>query len=358
MVVCAAILVGILLASAAFGSGVQTTEPAAETVKPVTLKVAHASPSPQHMAFWVAKAEGYFADERITVENVDLGGGPMVLQALVSGRVDVALFSIATAIQGWSLGKPVIVVAALGNRALQIPLVSTAWLRAKGYDPAQFTKLPVGERVKALKGARWPTTGAAGLNDSKVRVLAKLGGLDPDRDLQIIPFNNAGATVAALFKRGTFDVVFVEPPRDLELVDGGFAVRLLDTGNPDEVPEVGRALQSQVITEARWAEKNQPVVKRFVSAIARASAFIHSAKSERIAEGLHKEFPELSTPYLIQLVQAIIDIVPRDARLPNDVLEINIDLAMSGAANQRRPKVADIYTERYLPTSQERDVVP
>jgi ABC-type nitrate/sulfonate/bicarbonate transport system substrate-binding protein len=271
--------------------------------------VGHASLNPQHLAFWVAMAEGYFGDAGLSIENVGLNGGPTVIQGLTTNRVNFGLISLPTVVQGWALGKKLVVVAGLSDRALQVPMISTKYIEAHGLDQSAFARLPLDRRLAVLKGSKWPSTGA-GLTENKLRKIAEVAKLDPDRDLEIISFDGSPAAASSLLRRGR---------------DGA---PLLQSADLSKIPQVGLALQSQVMVDRTWADAHPGVVRRFVQAIVRGSRFIVDTPPEKVASDLKREFPELSLEDLASLDESIKGAIPPDAKLSKSVLEMNIDFSL------------------------------
>lgn len=308
--------------------------------------VAAAAPSPTHVGFWLAKVNGYFEDEGLDVEVISTQGAAAVVQAFQAGKIQLGLLSPSTAMQTFKRGKALQVIAGLSDAAFDQPLVSTEFLRERGIDPAAFAGLPLDQRLAALRGSRWTVSGSGNLLDTKIRLIAKNANLNPDRDFKIQVVGETSVADSELLKQGKSDAAFFDLPEAADFKERGVAVPLLNEG---DLPVIQKALLTQVVIDAEWAEEHQQAARGIAAAVARANREFDTEDVKTVATALHKEFSELPVDEIVRQLEAIRPIVPADSRIPKAIIESNIELALAQGAIKERPTADDVYTERYLP---------
>lgn len=109
----------------------------------------------------IAQEKGYYKDQGLDVELVPFGSGPVLMQALVSGKLDAAQVGFAPVYVWAARGAPVRVVAKAANADLSILVKSDSDIRGPGDLK--------GKRVGVLPPGSVPETLFSGL------VLPKFG---------------------------------------------------------------------------------------------------------------------------------------------------------------------------------------
>lgn len=145
-------------------------------------------------------ARGFFKQEGIEVNVVATERAPNI-DALLSRAADIVLTPPDQAMRVQIKSQPVRLIAGLVNKYASHIVIKTAVLKERGISENS----PVTEKVAAMKGLRLATTGAGGAPDSLFRYLFAEHGINPDRDVQLVPVRGGGAAMLAALKQGAVD---------------------------------------------------------------------------------------------------------------------------------------------------------
>jgi NitT/TauT family transport system substrate-binding protein len=170
------LLVG-LLSVLACGGG-PSTAPTTSALTP--LQVGYASTSATQASAWVAKEKGIFAKNGLDVTLQSIAGGSSPTAALLSGNLDALQISVE-AISARLEGGDIVYVAA----PVSAPLF---W----------FVSLPSITDASQLKGSKVAVTGIGTATYYAAVVALRHFGLDPFKDVTLVPVNNVPAIFAAL----------------------------------------------------------------------------------------------------------------------------------------------------------------
>jgi NitT/TauT family transport system substrate-binding protein len=146
---------------------------------------------------FVAKSKGFFQQQGLQVEIVDFAdGSPM--EAFASGNLDIALLGIAPSAiwQGQGVGLKVVAAANGGGHVL-------------------LTRTDTGiNTIHDLKGRKVATPKPGTVTDTLFRahIVKEIAGLDPEKDIQIVPNVAPGDMPTALFVSREVDAVITWEP--------------------------------------------------------------------------------------------------------------------------------------------------
>jgi len=188
----------------------------------------------------LALKRGIFRDEGLDVELIRMNANVSVT-ALSTGDIDYTMV-FASVVRGALRGMPMRVVASYMDS-------STHLLIAR----------PEYKTIRDLRGKTLAVSTFGATSDVAARMMMKQGGLDPEKELKIIPLGGERSRYAAL-KEGIVDVAVLSPPTDTEAQRSGLRVlsrffehfKLPFTGvgtnlkklkeKPDEVKRMARAM--------------------------------------------------------------------------------------------------------------------
>lgn len=198
------------------------------------------------LPLWVAQKRGFFKQEGLEAEiirtNANVG-----LAALLSGNIDyVTLFSsvVRAAIQG----VPARVVSATVDKPNQT-IISRAGFKT----------------VKDLKGKRVAIGSYGDQTDLVTRMIFKHFGMDPDKDLTVIPAGDQRSRLAML--QSSLVEGAVVDPYGLEKLGFNIAARAYELFT---FPSSGLGVNLRKIKE------NPDVIKRTIKAVIRAARYIRT----------------------------------------------------------------------------------
>ncbi|MEX0802306.1 MAG: ABC transporter substrate-binding protein [Candidatus Binatia bacterium] len=234
-------------------------------------KIAFSIPSRSIAAIdlYVAKERGFFRDEGLDVEIVQIRGNVAVAAAL-SGQVQ-ATNGIGTVIRAMSRSE-------IPMKVLTVSLVRNLfWLVAR----------PGLKSISQLKGKILGTTTFGGSQHTAATRLIRKGGLDPDKDLTVVVGGDVPAQLQSLVT-GAIDVAALSPPTVI-LARDKFNMNILGSAMDDFANlQNGTAVTEQFLREQR------PLLKRILRARAKANRYFFENErgaSEVLAKYQNVEFP-------------------------------------------------------------------
>jgi len=203
----------------------------------------------------LASKRGFFRDEGLDLELIRMNAN-VSITALSTGDIDYTMV-FASVVRGALRGLPMKVVASFMDS-------STHLLIAR----------PEYKSIRDLKGKTLAVSTFGATSDVAARMMIKQGGVDPERELKIIPLGAERARYAAL-REGIVDVAVLSPPTDTDAQRQGY--RILSRFHEHfKLPFTGLGLSSKKLKE------KPDEVKRMVKALLRANRFVRSNREGTI----------------------------------------------------------------------------
>ncbi len=149
-------------------------------------------PSTHQVAEMIAMEKGWWEDDlkEFGVEEVDdkvFPCGPPEMQAMLGGSIDAAYVGVAPAITAIGQGLDAKIVASVNTQGSAIVLIPKI---AERYEDPQ-----------SLKGLKIATFLPGSVQDTLLRTWLKENGINPDKDLDIVPMGPGDAITAIESKR-------------------------------------------------------------------------------------------------------------------------------------------------------------
>lgn len=288
-----AVLAALAVTALSACGGGDSTDPAASgsgaATAPADITFAIASavigPKEEVAMYAVAQELGYFKDEQLTVKTINTDGSIAAVQAVGQGQADVTAADTGSILAAVSKNVPVTTVGGLvQNWPWQIATKPGSPLTS----PADFKGKKIG--VISLASGSAPFA----------RAFVKAGGLDPEKDVQLLPVG-VGAQAAAALTGGDVDALALYSQAYTVIENSGTQLAYID--NPDVFTGI-RSLSFAVTSKRLQAEKG--VYERFLRAAYKAMLF--SAQN-----------PEAAMKIGYKVYPAILAGDSADKRLANDV---------------------------------------
>ncbi len=219
---------------------------AAASVTPprVALKVNWTALTGANSGLWTAFEAGYFKDENLDVELVNIPSSSRSIAALLAKEVQFGYVDGSNAVQAIAQGASVKLFQSVTNHLVFSIMVSPA------------IKTPAD-----MKGKRLGITTPGSSTHTAALQALKIWGLS-DRDVTLVPLTEVPNILAALLA-GAIDAGSVSPPTNSRAKKAGFAELInLAVDGPD-YPSVAIASTTEYIAA------NPDVVRRFIRAYAR-----------------------------------------------------------------------------------------
>lgn len=203
----------------------------------------------------LASKRGFFRDEGLDVEIIRMNAN-VSITALSTGNIDYTMI-FASVVRGALRGMPMKVVSSYMDS-------STHLLIAR----------PEYKSLKDLKGKTLAVSTFGATSDVAARMMFKQGGVDPERELKIIPLGAERSRYTAL-REGIVDVAVLSPPADSEATRLGFNV-LSRFFEHFKLPFTGLGVNTKKLKE------KPDEVKRMIKAALRANRFVRQNREGTI----------------------------------------------------------------------------
>jgi ABC-type nitrate/sulfonate/bicarbonate transport system substrate-binding protein len=254
---------------------------------------------------WAAWRKGYFEREGLDVEVVVMRGTAPAVQALIANSISAGLLANDGPITAVEQGMDIAMVAS-GSKLTHM--------------------LIGGKNYRTWEDLRGATIGSSTLTSGTAFVLRRalrIKGLEYPRDYQLLAVGGTGPSFAAL-SAGQIAAALQAVPYAFQAQDAGFNVigRIADI--------LPNYLLSAYSIRRSWAEKNRPLVVRFLKAVVRAKKWFEQDR-KAVVEFLAKEF---------QLSPAMAE-RGLEYYLAHQAWHADLDIEMDGLKT-----VADIYAEQ------------
>jgi NitT/TauT family transport system substrate-binding protein len=195
----------------------------------------------------VGYKRGFFRDEGLDVELIRMNANISVT-ALSTGDIDYTMI-FASVVRGAMRGLPMKVEASFMDS-------STHMLIAR----------PEYKSIRDLKGKTLGVSTYGATSDVAARMMMKHGGVDPERELKIVPLGAERARFGAL-REGIVDVAVLSPPADSEANRYGFHVL-------SRFYEIFKMPFTGLGTHLKKLKEKPDEVKRMLRAMIRTNRFI------------------------------------------------------------------------------------
>jgi NitT/TauT family transport system substrate-binding protein len=262
-------LAATMLALAGFS--IATGHPAAaEDLQKVT--IAFAGKGLSFMIQYIAIGGGFYKQEGLDPESVDVASGTRQAAAVMGGSAEITQVGFAHTMHAVGRGGDLVGICTAFD-AYPIALVlSNDAIKRLGITEA----MSLDEKIKRMHGVRIGITSPGSSTDEFMRTILLVRGMDPTRDLKLQPIGIGAPMVAAMQQGSTDGFAFMSPFTDIAVSRGlGQVIADPMTGT---VPEY-RDVPYQVITTSRATlESKRPLLLHVVRAMTRAMKFAHENK--------------------------------------------------------------------------------
>jgi NitT/TauT family transport system substrate-binding protein len=234
-----------------------------------------------------AIAMKYFEAEGVHVEPRPTGKAPNN-DVLLSGAGTIMISPPDQVFRAQFQRQPIKMICGGVNKFASSIVVKKEVLQKRGITEAS----PVDQKIKSMRGMRLGTTGAGGAPDALYRYLLVDGGMDPERDCELVPLRGGGAAMLAALKQGQIDGLCLSSPTpEIAIQQFGADYLFNMCANPPPFFEDFLYLAVSV-TDKTMNDKADLLVK-YCRAIAKSLRTIATdpARFKQWAEGFFTGFP-------------------------------------------------------------------
>ena len=280
-----------------------------------TIHVAVPTLSMVVIAFTAAKERGYYRDEGLDVDLVQMRD-TLGISALIGGNADFASMSGAG------------LTAILGGMPLRFAYSSffrpMFWLYAK----------PEFQDVKALRGKRIGVTGLGSGPDNLLREVLKRNGIEGGRDATILALG-LPATLATALRNGIVDAGMISPPFNFVVRDAGF--RDLVSFLKEDFVE----LQGSILAHERIFQSEPATVEKFVRGTVKGLRYARENKAGTIPILLR--YMKIKEDLAGQYYDQVRPIMTADGTVSVDLQKKYLNQALKVLNPKEQPTVERIY---------------
>jgi NitT/TauT family transport system substrate-binding protein len=259
---------------------------------PIRASIVYAAPGLAFASLFVAKRAKLWEKHGVAPELNYAQGGALGLAALNSGNANFSCIASSDPVIAWGKGVKTLVVAAFyGSLTVQMA-ARNDWMKKAGVEPGS----PIEKRVQSLKGARIGAATVGGGPAQYTRFMGSLYGLDPDKDISMIPVGQGPARIAAL-RENRVDVIVSGAPEGDQVGLQGFGALFVNFST--DVPVFTQFPFTVLVVKPDFAEKNPDQVRAVARTIGAANDFVRSNFDQALAM-LQAEQPKVN-PKAIEL---------------------------------------------------------
>ena len=210
----------------------------------------------------VAEERGFYAEQGLTVENVNVVSGPQATTALISGDIDIMINGPEYLVLARGQGQDLISVGAIYSSGTAAIVVRSDIERPNANQPFPANAVD-------LEGLTIGVTARGAASEFYIRAAADAAGIDPD-SITYVATGGVGTTMAALESKQIDGWLGFEPGISICVYQLGLCDIIADfrTGvGPAQIVDSNPAV---MITTQSYLDDNQDVADRFVRAIGKA----------------------------------------------------------------------------------------
>jgi ABC-type nitrate/sulfonate/bicarbonate transport system substrate-binding protein len=271
--------------------------------------------------------------------------GVGAMNAVLSKSADFSNSSGATIIRANIRGQKVVAIANTFTGLIHEMVVSNKLAQDAGITRDS----PIEKRAQALKGKKIAINAPNAIPHGMVRLFARKGGIDPERDLTVA-IMAPEASFAAL-KSGAIDAFVQSLPWSLMPPRQGFGVSMMSNlrNNPD-FPDLIPQIFNGIVTRPDMCTEKPTVCERLIAGYTEAMVWMHDKPKESLAI-LAKRLPGEDTAVLEEGFKLMVGWTPRAGRMDDAGWAKAQELMVIAGMIKAEEKLAsfkDIYTNAYI----------
>jgi len=294
----AAVLAGVALAGPALAQDGKIEKPS------LKLSVG-GKPLLYYLPVTVAERLGYFKEEGLNVEILDLGGGAKSLQALIGGSVDVTTGAYDHTIQMQAQGKPLVATVLLGR----FPGIGLGVVKGKIDSFKSF---------QDLKGMKIGVTAPGSSTNFMVTYILTHNGLKAE-DVSFIGVGGGASAVAAV-KRGEIDAISNTDPVISQLERMGDIKVVADTRTEAGTKAIygGPYPAAVLYMPPDFIKANPNTTQALVNVFVRTLGWMRTHSADEIAAKMPPEYALGDKDTYLAALKNSLEMFAHDGRMSND----------------------------------------
>jgi NitT/TauT family transport system substrate-binding protein len=233
------------------------------------ITIALAGDGLHYTALHVADSAGFFKQEGLQVEWINIASGSQMAAALLGGSAQLAGLGFSEVVNSAANGGQLVAISTLYNIYAMNLVLSNSAVKKAGITP----KMSLDERLHHLKGLSIGISAPGSSTDAFIRTTLLKRGINPDQEVVLRPLGN-GAALFAAFENNIIDgFVWTAPlPQIVTLRKQGEVIASPFTG---EISELDNVPYSVLATSRDTLQNKRPLLDAAMRAYTRAIKLIH-----------------------------------------------------------------------------------
>jgi ABC-type nitrate/sulfonate/bicarbonate transport system substrate-binding protein len=196
--------------------------------------------------------------------------------------------------------------------------------------------------VKQLRGKKIAGSSPGGSATLIAEKVLKHYGLEPGRDVSLLPMGGSAAGRYAVLETGSVDASFLSVPENIIALERGYN-ELVFAGDVVEFPQNGFGTSEKKIRE------NPDEVYRMVRATLRGLQFVwHKGNQEAVTNVVMKQWKINDARMATEIFKQVTRVLTKDAYVKPESVQVLIDLARESAKVTKPVSVSEVVDYSFL----------
>lgn len=292
---------------------------------------------------YVARANGYFADEGLAVEVISTRGGGPDIKANLAGKADFSVAAGTYQINAVKAGGRLIAVMSCLNRSI----VNSAIRKDVAKKLGITADTPYKEKLRKMKGLVVGATRPGALTYNQGEYWIRQAGYTPQKEVKLIGAG-AGPVLIAALERNKIQIAIQTIPVPETAVFRGGAIPFI-TNSAGEDPKMDQFMMEVLLVRPDYAEKNPETVRKVVRALLRANKWISTRTAEQIRERIQIYFAKTDKRLLRASVEAVKKAVSLDGKVTQRAVDITQNLLVAAGKLKKPFPRSVLVSDDFLP---------
>lgn len=227
-----------------------------------------------YSAIHIADKAGFFKEEGLQLEIVDVNSGPRQTAALMGGSALFAPLGLIHEIKIVSEGGTVVAAANLFGVLDMHVVLSKAAIEKTGIKQS----MSVDDKITRMKGLRIGITSPGSTTDTAMRAMLKSRGVDPDQALQLKPVGG-GSNMLAAMEKDTIDGFIWSAPQPQVAQGRGLGEVIIDPFS-GKVTEMNGVPYLVMAVNSATYKQNEADIRGTMRALTKAMKYAHEKPDE------------------------------------------------------------------------------
>ena len=315
--------------------------PAESAVKRVV--ITQAVESLAFVSNYVARANGYFAEEGLAAEVISTRGGGPDIKANLAGQADFSIAAGTYQINAVKAGGALIAVMSCLNRSIVNSAIRTDVAKKLGIT----AKTPYKEKLKKMKGLTVGATRPGALTYNQGEYWIRQAGFTPNKEVKLIGAG-AGPVLVAALQRNKIQIAIQTIPVPETAIFKGIGIPFITNSAGDD-PEMDQFMMEVLLVRPEYAKKNPETVRKVVRALLKANKWIAKHSAEDIRKKIQLYFAKTDKNLLRVSIEAVKTAVSLDGKITQRAVDITQNLLIAAGKLKKAFPRSTLVTDEYLP---------